>query len=39
MEIFNFHNKKNIIILNAVFEFPKNNLTDTEIINRKIEKS
>ncbi len=33
-----FHNKKNIIILNAVFEFPKNNLADTEIINRKIEK-
>ena len=33
-----FHNHKNIIILKAVFEFPKNNLTDVEIINRNIEK-
>ena len=28
-----FHNYKNTIILNAVFEFPKNNLAEIEIIN------
>jgi UDP-N-acetylmuramate dehydrogenase len=33
-----FHNYKNIIILNALFEFPKNNLTEIDIINKNIEK-
>ena len=31
-----FHNYKNTIILNALFEFPKNNVTDIDIINRNI---
>ena len=33
-----FQNKEKLIILNAVFEFPKKNLLENNIINRNIEK-
>ena len=34
-----FHKMKNSIILSATFEFPKKNLSNSEFINRKIEKT